>query len=101
MATLSGVAITGGCRGPDPPPSELPSGVHEKSKNQVTIFFVEGVEGYRTADDELARTPPEPSIQTRLRRWLHYEYRKTTCAVRWATVLQNGELAREADFNRL
>ena len=34
----------GGSRGPDFPP-ELPSGVHAKRKNPVTIFFVEGVGG--------------------------------------------------------
>ena len=48
-------------RGPDPP--ELPSGVHAKRKIPVRIFFLEGggVGGYTAADDELTRTPPEPS----------------------------------------
>ena len=59
---LSGSGVAGrggGSRGPDPP--ELPSGVHAKRKNPLRIFFVErGVGGYTAADDELARTPPEP-----------------------------------------
>jgi len=44
--------------GPDPP--ELPSGVHAKCKNPVRILFRTGG-GVTAADDELARTHPEPS----------------------------------------
>ena len=53
----------GGIRTPLPP--ELPSGVHAKRKNPVRIFFSEGggIGGYTAADDELTRTPPEPSNQ--------------------------------------
>jgi len=56
----SGVAGRGGpgVRTPPPPP-ELPSGAHAKSKNPVRIFFVEGG-GVGATDGELARTPPEP-----------------------------------------
>ena len=55
------IGIAGrGIQGSGPP--ELPSGVHAKRKNPVRIFFSEGGGGgYTAADDELTRTPPEPS----------------------------------------